>query len=113
MDHDESRASAEFNGEVAVGYGVERVFAHAVKTELARHARTVDRKRSSGECGGAKRHPVHAPAAVGEARAVALEHLEIRQQVVTESNRLGDLQMSKARHDGGRVFFRPVEQPAL
>src|SRR5690606_23673081 len=38
------------------------------------------------------------------------EHLGVGQQVVAKGYRLGDLQMGKARHDGGDVFERHDSQ---
>ena len=113
MDHGERRAGAEFDREVAVGHGIEGICAHRLEAELARDPRAVDRKTSPGERRGAERKLVHAPPAVGEARAVALEHLEIGEQVVPEGHRLGDLQVREARHQRGGVLFRLVEQPPL
>ena len=48
-----------------------------------------------------------------EAAAVALEHLEIGQQVMAEGDRLGDLQVRKAGHDGFGVGLGLGEQGLL
>src|SRR5713226_7798875 len=49
-----------------------REFALTASKPSSRATLAVDRKRSPGERGGAERKVVHAPPAVGEARAVAL-----------------------------------------
>ena len=52
-------------------------------------------------------------AGVGKAPAVAADHLHIGQQVMAESNRLGDLQMGKARHYRGGMLKRLFRQCQL
>ena len=59
----------------------------------------------------AQRHDVDPLATIHQALVViALEHLEPGQQVMTESHRLRDLQVSETGHDGiglaGRQFRR-------
>ena len=70
-------------------------------------------KRGAGERGGAERAFVEAPAAIGEAAAVAPEHLDIGQQVVAERHRLGDLQMREAGHHGIGMRLGLVDQRRL
>src|SRR5437867_5810457 len=113
MNHRKRRTGAEFDREVAVGDRVEGVSAHRLEPQLASDLRAVDRKGGSGERHGPEREAVHAPPAVGKARAVALEHLEIRKQVMPESHRLSDLQVGETRHHGGGMFFRLIEEPLL
>src|SRR3989475_5669541 len=113
MNHRTRRTGAEFDREVAIGDRVEGVFAHRLEPQLASDLRAVDRKGGSGERRGPEREAVHAPPAVGKARAVALEHLEIRKQVMPESHRLSDLQVGETRHHGGGMFFSLIEEPLL
>ena len=49
---------------------------------------------------------------VGEARAVAPQHLDVGQQVVAEGHRLRRLQVGEARHHGGGVPLRELDQHA-
>jgi len=44
---------------------------------------------------------------------IALEHLEVREQMVPEGHRLGDLQVGESRHHGSGVPLRPIEQRLL
>ena len=60
----------------------------------------------------AERQPVDAPAAVGEALAVAREHRLVGQQVVAERDRLRDLQVREAGHDRVGVPLREIEERA-
>ena len=107
VGHGERRRGEEFDREVAVGHRVERVLAHAVEAELARHRLAVDRKAGAGQRRGAQRQAVDPLAAVGEALGVAAEHLEVRHQVVAEGHRLRDLHMGEARHQDVGVLRRP------
>ena len=66
------RRGAEFDREVAIGDRVERVLAHALEAQLARHHLAVDGIGRAGERRRAQRQLIHAPAAVGQPRAVAL-----------------------------------------
>ena len=113
MDHRERCTSAEFDREIPVGDRVQRVCTHRFEPQLARDLLAVDRKGGSGERSGPEREAVHAPPAVGKARAVALEHLKIREQVVPESDRLSDLQVGETRHHGGGMFFGLIDESPL
>ncbi len=106
MRHDQRAGGAEFDGEVAVGDGVQRIAAHAFKAQGLGDAFAVDRERRAGQGGGAQRQAVHAAAAIGQALGVAAEHFGVRQQVMAEGDGLGDLQVREARHDGAGVFQR-------
>ena len=100
------RGGGEFDREVAIGHGVERIGAQAVEAELARH-----RSRSIG-----KLVPASAALPSGSrltrrrqsARRsrVAREHRVVGEQVMAERDRLRDLQMREARHDRRGVRAR-------
>jgi hypothetical protein len=113
MDHGKRGTGAELDREVAIRHGVERVRADPLETQLAGDARTVDRKRGAGQGGGAQGEKVHAATAIREARAVAFEHLEVSEQMMSEGDRLGHLKMRESRHHGGDVLFRLVEERPL
>ena len=106
VGHDQRAGSAELDREVTVGHGIQRVAADAVKAECARNAFAVDRVRGAGQRGGAQRQAVDAFAAVGQTFGIAAEHFGISQQMVAERDRLGDLQVGEARHDGVGVLER-------
>ena len=65
----------------------------------------VDRERRAGERAGAERALVEPPPAIGKPAAVAPEHLDIGQQMMTERHRLRDLQMREAGHHRRRLCF--------
>ena len=113
MDHRKRRAGAKLDREIAIGDRVQGVFAHRFEPQLARDFRAVDRKGGSGERCRPERQAVHAPPAVGKARPVALEHLEVREQVMPESHWLSDLQVGETRHHGSGMFFGLIEEPLL
>ena len=75
----ERRGGEELDREIAVGDGVERIGRRPVEAERRGGRVAVDRKRGAGERGGAERAFVEPAAAIGEAAAVAPEHLDIGQ----------------------------------
>ena len=105
MHEDQRGGGRELDGEIAIGHRVERVFAERLEAEFLRHALAVNRKRGAGQRRGAQRQAVDAPPAVGKALPVALEHLEVGEQVVSEGDRLGHLHVREARHYQRRVLF--------
>ena len=113
MHHQHAGGCGEFDGEVAVGHGIERILADAVETQFAGHPLAVDGKARAGQRCGAQRQAVDARAGIGKAGGVAREHLHIGQQVVPEGDGLGHLQVGEARHDGAGVPFGQIEQGTL
>ena len=100
------RRRQEFQREVAVGHGVERVGRRPVEAERLGGHVAVDRKRGAGERGGAERAFVQPLARVGKAAAVARRHLDIGQQMMAEGHRLRRLQMGEARHHRAGMLQR-------
>ena len=94
--------------------GVERVRGHAVEAELASRGLAIERVAGPGERPGAERRDVRPAAAVGQPPAVALEHLDVGEQVVSEQDRLGRLEMGRPGQDRvtvalGQSNERPFE----
>jgi hypothetical protein len=110
VHHQQRAGGGEFDGEVAIRDGVQRVFANAVEAELLGDEFAVDRVGGAGQRGGAERQAVDALAAVGEALGVAAEHFEIGQHVVAEGDRLGDLQVGEAGHRRAGFLFGQIDQ---
>ena len=106
MDHHKRAAKGEFDGEVAVGDGVDRVLANAVESQFAGDEAAVERIRQPAQRAGAERRDIEPRAAIGEPRHIAREHRVVSHQVVAERYGLRDLQMGEAGHRGGGVFFR-------
>ena len=79
MRHDQCSSSAEFDGEIAVRDGVERVVADIVEAQQRGHLQPVDREGGAGQGSRPKRQPVDPLAAVAQALAVAPEHFDVRQ----------------------------------
>ena len=90
--------------EVAVGDGVDRV-AHLVR-------RRRDRQRRAGERAGAERRRRRLGGREREPRPVALEHLDPREQVVAERDRLRALQVRVAGHRRAGLRFGAREDRA-
>ncbi len=113
MRHYQRGGGGKFDGEVAVGHGVERVLAHRLETELVGNKLAVDRIAGAGQRGRAQRQPVDAATAVGHALGVARQHFEVGQQVVAEGDRLRHLQMGKAGHHGVGMLLGQIDQRSL
>jgi len=113
MRHQQRCARTELDREVAIRYSVERVLGEAVEAEFACDSRPVDRKRCSRERRRAERQAVYASAAVREAFRVPGKHLEVREQMMRERDRLRDLEMREAGHDRFGVLPGEIEQRPL
>ncbi len=79
-----------------------------LEAELLRHVCAIDRIGRAGQRSCAERQTIDAPARVEQPLAVALEHLDIGEQVMAESHRLRHLQVGEARHHGVRMARRPA-----
>src|SRR5688572_13090058 len=113
VHHQDRGGATEFDREVPVGHGVERVLAQALEAELPCHALAIDREAGAGERGGAEGQPIDPAPHLHEPFTVALEHLHIRHQVMAEGDGLRHLQMGEARHDQRGVALGLVHQRAL
>ncbi len=113
VHHEDGRARGEFDREIAVRHGVERILRRPIETEQLGGVGPIDRIGGAGQRGGAERHHVHAPPTVGQALAVAIQHLEPGQHVMTEGDGLSDLQMGEAGHDGLGLALGEIQQGRL
>ena len=75
----ERSGGEKLDREIAVGDGVERIGGGPVEAERGGGRVAVDREGGAGERGGAERAFVEPTPAIGEAAAVAPEHLDIGQ----------------------------------
>jgi hypothetical protein len=95
-----------FQRKIAVGHAVEGVRHGAVEAKRFGCRVAVDRERRTGKGCRAERALVQAAAGVLHAAAVAGEHLDIGEQMMAEGDRLGRLEVGKARHDRARMRQR-------
>ena len=89
----------EFEREVPGRDGIERIGHGAVEAQGCRGGVPVDGEGGAGEGGGAEGAFVQALPGIGEAGAVAGEHLHISQHVVAPGDGLGRLEVREAGHD--------------
>src|SRR5262249_38381818 len=85
--------------EVPISDRIKRISGRAREAECLRRHVAIYRKRGARERRRAQRRLVEALARVGKTRTIAPQHLDIGQKMMAESDRLGRLQMCKARHD--------------
>ena len=105
MHHQNGGGRTEFDGEVAVRNGVERILGNSFEAEQACGVLAVDRIGRAGQSGGTKRAAVDATTKVKHALTITLKHFDISQHVVTEGHGLGDLHVGEARHDEAGVLL--------
>ena len=101
MGEEDGRRVEVVEREVTVGDRVDRV-AHRVR-------RRGERQRRAGERSGAERRRSGLRRGEGEARAISLQHLDPREQVVADRHRLGALQVRVAGHRRRRLGSGVVE----
>ncbi len=109
----ERSGGEKLDREIAVGDGVERIGRGPVEAERGGGRVAVDRERGAGERGGAERALVEPDAAIGETAAVAPDHLDIGQEVMSERDRLRDLKMREAGHHRVGMRLGLIDQRAL
>ena len=114
MHHGQRRGRQHLDHEVPVRDGIERVGGHAIEAQLGRRGLPIERVAGPGERPGAQRRDVEPGAGIGDAPAIALQHLDVREQVVGEQDGLGGLHVCRAGQDGvplalGEVNERPLE----
>ena len=112
MHHAHGAGVLEVEQVVAVGDGVERVGDRAREAQELRGACAVERVGGASQRGRAERVGVGGVASGGEAREVAREHPEVREQVVGEQHGLRVLEVRVAGHHDVEVLVGRVEQDA-
>ena len=70
----------------------------------------IDGKGRAGKRCRTERALVEAPPGVAKAPAVAPEHLDIGEKMVTERHRLCRLEMGESRHHGCGMLDRPISE---
>ena len=113
VDHAGGRRREKLNDVVTVGHRVHGVGADRVETELPRDVGAIDGVGDAGQGAAAERQDVDAAQAIAQAVRVAVEHLEVGEQVVREQHRLRALQVSVAGHDGVGVLAGEREERGL
>ena len=106
------RGADPVEDEVAVGDGVERVRRDAVEAELGGDHPAVGVEVHAGERARAERQVRDLRPGEAEALAVALEHPDVREQVVPEVDRLRALQVRVARAAASRRAPRAASSSA-
>jgi len=113
VHHAQRRRRLKLDHAVAVGDGVQAVVADAAEAQLAGHELTVDGVGHTSQGASAQGQDVGPLEAVLEAPDVAVEHLEVGEQVVGEEHGLGPLEVGVAGHDHLAIGLRQVEKRRL
>ena len=113
MDHPEGHRGQDLDHEIAIADGIQRVGAGPVEAQLGGRRLAVERVAGAGQGARPERRHVEPAAGVGQPAAVALEHLDVGQQVVPEQDRLGRLDMGGPGQDGLALAFGQPDQGPL
>ena len=116
----EGAGCAEFDCEVAVAHGVHRILGYdwpALLVEEAKEPRdhfAVESQRGTGNRAAAEGTDVDTTKSIDEPLLVALQHLDVCEEMMGEIDRLRPLQMCVAGHDdinitGGQIDESPLE----
>ncbi|MNI35419.1 hypothetical protein D3C73_894420 [compost metagenome] len=100
----------EFQREIAVGDGIDRVAGRLAEAERLGGHVAVDREPGAGKRCCADRAFVQVVDRVTHAGTVTAEHFDISHAVMAKGDRLGCLEMGEAGHDRVGMFFRAVEE---
>ena len=114
MGHRQRERGEHLHDDVAVADGVDRVARHAREAQLGRDGLSVDREARPREGPRPERGFVGPPDRIARPTAIALEHLDVREEVVCEQDRLRGLHVGVAGHDrrlvaAGEPDERPLE----
>lgn len=110
MCHDQGGIGAELDSEIPIGNRVQRIAAHFFEFQRFRHSFPIDWKCRACQCSGAQRETIDAFSAIPQTFDVTIEHFGIRQQMMAEGNRLGDLHMGETGQNRVEMLFGQIEQ---
>ncbi len=113
VHQDQAGGRTELDGEIAIAHRIQGVLADRLEAQLVGHEMAIQRIDRARQRGRAERQDIHAPAAVGEPFPVPAQHGVPRHEVMTEGDRLGNLQVSEARHQSIRFALGQIEQAGL
>ena len=119
MHHDETGSGRKFNCKVAGAHRIQTVLAHLRHPLFIHHAQaaghgfTIQRVGGTCQCRAAQRQLVHTAAHIQQALLIAVEHLDIGQQMVRKTHRLRNLQMRKPRQNHIHMLLCHGQQRAL
>src|SRR5436309_16009277 len=113
MHHRCRRRRLNLHDEVAVRHSVDAVSTHSTEAQLARDKLPIKRIGHAGQCPGAQWQLVCTRAAVEEAARVAVEHLEVREEMMWEAHRLRALKMRVPGHNRILSCLSQMQQRCL
>ena len=96
--------------EVSIRDGIHAVRRDFRESQLGGHGLAIQKDRRSGNRPRAQRAGVHARGCVGQARGIAVEHLNIGQEVMCKKDRLGALEVGVAGNDRVLVAFGEADE---
>ena len=113
MDHRDAAGRQQFEREVAVGHGIERICGGRGEAEVPRQPRPINGETAAGQRPRPERRDIRPFEGILDATAVAVQHLHVGQEMVGEEDRLGPLGVRIARHHRVEVLLGPGDQCGL
>ena len=113
MDHREGGRGEEFDDEIAVADGVERVRRHTVEAEVDCRRLAVERVPGAGERARSEWRDIRASPAVRESPAIALEHLDVGEEVMREEHGLCRLDVGRTGQNSVVLALGEVDERTL
>jgi hypothetical protein len=109
----DGRGRQNLECEVAIGNAIERIGHRPVEAQHLCRLGAIDRERRSGKRRRAQRTFVEPLPRIDEPAAVAAEHFDVGQQMMTECDRLRRLQVRETWHDSRSVSLGFLRQNQL
>ena len=106
MHHRDRGAGTEFDREITIRHGIDGIVTKAVEGQVACHLLAPDGEGRAGQGARAQWQAVQALSRIPQALGIAIEHLAVGEQVMTEGDRLRHLHVGEPRHDQAGMLQR-------
>lgn len=116
MQTDHCETKKKFADKIPIAHGIDAILTDASETELARDAFAIENDCRSSEGAGTKRENICSRQAITKALCVAFKSFNLPEQVMSERDRLGALQMRVTGHhriDRAIAGLGKIEQRSL
>ena len=110
MHHQNGSKRQKFNDIITIADRIHTISINAAKIQLFSYIKAVNGKCRPGNSARTKRHHIRTGPYTLQSAKIALQHIEIRQQMVCKGDRLSTLQMRITGHQCFIVLFGNCQQ---